>query len=417
MIVFWLVIALFVAGALLVMLPSLLQVRAAGLGADGASVAVHREHWQAVQAEARAGLLSPAQREAAEREIESRALADLAGPPTAGASVPAAAPDRRTALALGALIPLAAIALYLQLGRPDAAVPQPPAAVGAAAGAHAMTPEQVQQRVAALAERLAANPADADGWLMLGRSYTALGRYADGAAALRRAAALLPPNAGLLADLADLTGMAQGKRLAGEPARLVQAALDLDPRHVKALALAGSVAFEARDYPTARDYWERLVAVLPPDAPMLRGVRGSIAEATQLEAAAGAPASAAAAPAPAVAAGAEIRGEIELAPALAARVAPGDTVFVFARAVEGPRMPLAVQRFAAGSATRWAFVLDERSAMSPALRLGDAPKVIVGVRISKSGQATPASGDLIGESAPVAVGERALRVRVERVQP
>ena len=258
---------------------------------------------------------------------------------------------------------------------------------------------------------------------MLGRSYAALGRYADGATALKRAVDLLPPDAGLLADLADLTGMAQGRRLAGEPARLVQAALDLDPRHVKALALAGSVAFEARDYAAARDLWERLAAQLPAESPLLRSVRGSIAEATQLEggvvtttsttpAATAAPAPAAS-PSPA----AELRGEAELAPELAGRVAPTDTVFVFARAAEGPRMPLAVQRVPAGAATRWAFVLDDRSAMSPQWRLSGQSRVVVGVRISKSGQATPQPGDLVGESAPVAVGERALRVRIDRVQP
>ncbi len=136
---------------------------------------------------------------------------------------------------------------------------------------------------AALAERLQAQPQDLEGWLMLGRSYTALGRYADAVAAFRRAQALSPQDAGILADLADLTGMAQGKRLAGEPARLVQRALDLDPRHVKALALAGSVAFEAQDYAAARGYWQRLLAVVPPDSPLAKAMAGSIAQATQLE--------------------------------------------------------------------------------------------------------------------------------------
>ncbi len=425
MIVFWLVAALFVAGALLLLLPPLWQGGSRhGVASGAASLAVHREAWASLQAEVDAGVLGAEQLAAAQRELEQRALDDsrlATAPARAGA-------DRRAALMLGLLLPAAAALLYLQLGRPEAVVPQPVAAAPAAGGSgHALSREQIQQRVAALAERLREQPADAEGWLMLGRSYTALGRYADGATALKRAVDLLPPDAGLLADLADLTGMAQGKRLAGEPARLVQAALDLDPRHIKALALAGSVAFEARDYAAARDHWERLAAQLPPESPLLRSVRGSIAEATQLEGgvvttatattAAVTPATAPApSPAPAAPA-AELRGEVELAPELAGRVAPTDTLFVFARAVEGPRMPLAVQRLPAGAATRWAFVLDDRSAMAPQWRLSGQSRVVVGVRISKSGQATPQPGDLVGESAPVAVGERALRVRIDRVQP
>lgn len=419
MIVFWLVAALFVAGALLLLLPPLWQGGArAGVASGAASLAVHREAWASLQAEVDAGVLGAEQLAAAQRELEQRALDDsrLATAPTRTGA------DRRAAILLGLLLPAAAALLYLQLGRPEAVVPQPVAAAPAAGGSgHALSREQIQQRVAALAERLREQPSDAEGWLMLGRSYTALGRYADGATALKRAVDLLPPDAGLLADLADLTGMAQGKRLAGEPARLVQAALDLDPRHIKALALAGSVAFEARDYAGARDHWERLAAQLPPESPLLRSVRGSIAEATQLEGGvvttATTATTAAPAPGPATAPAAELRGEVELAPELAGRVAPTDTVFVFARAAEGPRMPLAVQRLPAGAATRWAFVLDDRSAMSPQWRLSGQSRVIVGVRISKSGQATPQPGDLVGESTSVAVGERALRVRVDRVQP
>ena len=93
---------------------------------------------------------------------------------------------------------------------------------------------------AVLAERLKSQPADVEGWVMLGRSYTVLSRYRDAATAFRRAIDLQPSNPNLLADLADVIAMSQGRRLAGEPARLIQAALDADPRHVKALALAGS---------------------------------------------------------------------------------------------------------------------------------------------------------------------------------
>ena len=224
----------------------------------------------------------------------------------------------------------------------------------------------------------------------------------------------VPGNATLLADLADVVAMAQGKRLAGEPARLIQQALDADPRHVKALALAGSVAFEARDHSAARGYWERVLALVPPDSDIARSMQGSIAQATKLEAAltAAAPATA---PAQAAVAGA-LTGEVSLSPALASRVAPGDTLFVFARAAEGPRMPLAIVRRPVGE---WpaSFSLDDAMAMAPNLKLSGFAQVVVSARISRSGNATPQSGDLIGQSAPVAPGVQGLRIVVDAVQP
>lgn len=327
----------------------------------------------------------------------------------AAAPAPAGPPARRTALAIGLGLPLASVALYLLVGSPQLAAPQAAAVPAAPGERHALSRPQLEQMAATLAERLQAQPVDAEGWRMLGRSYTVLGRYRDGAGALRRASELAPDDPDLLADLADLTGMAQGKRLAGEPARLVQKALDLDPRHSKALALAGSVAFEARDWAAARGYWERLVAVLPADSPLARSIQGSIAEATQLES--GTPA-----PAPAAAAPAVITGEITLDPALASRLQPGDTLFVFARAAEGPRMPLAVLKRPAGAAP-FSFRLDDTMAMAGGPKLSDASRVVVGVRLSRSGNATPQSGDLVGSSAPLDPRSQGVRIVVDQVQP
>jgi cytochrome c-type biogenesis protein CcmH len=401
MTVFWIVAALFVGGALLLMLPALMAPRAGAISVRGANQAAHDAALKEAEADLAAGLISPERLEQVQRDIERRRRTDEDGASDAADT----RPGRRSALAIALLLPLASVLAYLQLGRPDAVVPQ---LVAAPAGAqHAVTAEQIQQRVAVLAERLAAEPGDASGWLMLGRSYTALGRYADAATAFRKAVDLLPPDANLLADLADVAGMAQGKRLAGEPARLVQRALDIDPRHVKALALAGSVAFQARDFAAARGYWERVVAVVPPDSPVARSMRGSIAEAAQLEGA-----DAPAAPVSAVA----LQGEVIVSPALAARVQPGDTLFVFARAVQGQRMPLAIQRGPVGSGRR-AFRLDDSMAMAPGLRLSGFQQVMVGARISRSGQATPQPGDLTGQIGPVAPGAAALRITIDSVQP
>lgn len=193
---------------------------------------------------------------------------------------------RRETLLISAFVAFVAAGGYAWFGRPGTIEPGRP--VAPPVPGTLPSPEQVQQMVAALAERLRRQPDDAAGWARLGRSYVVLGRLHDAAIALRRAAELRPADAHLLSDLADVLALTRGKRFAGEPAALVQRALDADPRHPKALSLAGSVAFEAHDYAAARAYWERLLALLEPDSSGARSVRGSIAQASALAAAASA---------------------------------------------------------------------------------------------------------------------------------
>lgn len=424
MMVFWAIAALLLAGGLLMLLPPLWRPPAADRSAapEAVNLAVYRDQWREAERDREQAQLDPAQFDAARDDIRRRWLEEA----QAGASAATAQPARRTALVLALLIPLGSVLVYLQLGHPASLQPAAPVAAGAAAaGRHGVDAGQIQAMVAALAERLKAEPANAEGWLMLGRSYTALGRYQDAATAYTRAKDLLPGNPDVLADLADLLAMAQGRRLAGEPSRLIQQALDADPRHLKALALAGSAAFEARDYPGARGYWERLVAAAPADSEMARSVQSSIAQAVRLDTAsrggavagagaiAGTPVAAAA---PASAAPARVEGEVQLAAALVSKVAPGDTLFVFARAVDGPRMPVAILR---RPVERWParFRLDDTLAMSQALKLSGYPQVVVGARVSRRGDATPQPGDLVGSSGPVAVGTTDLQIVIDRVQP
>lgn len=425
MVMFWVVAALLLVGALLLLLPALWAPRAAVQGqAGGANVAVYRDQLREAERDLAADLITPDRFEQLRSEIQRRVLEDTQAAAATGGTLQ---PARRMAMGLALLIPAASIATYLALGEPEATAPFVPPAVSADGTRHEITEEQIQRMVAALADRLKAEPGNPEGWLMLGRSYTALGRYSDAVIAFRKASELMPGNANVLADLADVLGMSQDKRLAGEPARLVQQALDIDPRNVKALALAGSVAFEAKDYAAARGYWERLVAVVPPDSEMARSVQGSIAEARQLESGApGSPATpatpgatAAAAPpaAPAApAADVKLTGEVVLSPELAARVAAGDTLFVFARAAQGPRIPLAILRQPVG---QWPvrFKLDDSMSMAPDLKLSGHAQVVVGARVSKSGNAMPQSGDLVGQSGTVAHTAQGLRIVIDKTQP
>jgi cytochrome c-type biogenesis protein CcmH len=404
MLIFWIVAAMFSVGALLVLLPGLLRPRVGGVDASEAALAVHRDQWREAAADVETGRLGADQLAAARFEIDQRAREEGA----AGTRTPSAQPAqpaRRTAAALALLLPIASVCVYLALGDPQAATS--PAAVIAQ---HSTSPDQVQKMVAALAERLKAQPDDADGWTMLGRSYVALGRHRDAATALQRANALSPGNASLLADLADVLAMAQGRKLAGEPARMIQRALDADAKHVKALALAGTAAFEAKDYAAARGYWQRLLAEVPAESPLARSVGNSIAEATAQEGG-----SVAANDAKPAAARGGLGGDVVISAELAARVGAGDTLFIFARAAEGPRMPLAIVKRPAKLPA--AFTLDDSMAMSPQTTLSGASAVVVGARISKSGNATPQPGDLVGQIAAVKPGAQGLRIVIDRVQP
>jgi cytochrome c-type biogenesis protein CcmH len=402
MLVFWIVAVMFTVGALLVLLPGLLRPRAGGVDAGEAALAVHRDQWREAAADVESGHLDANQLAAARGEIDQRAREEAAG--AAGTAL--AQPARRTAITLALLLPAASVSLYLWLGDPQAAMSS-----AAVVAQHSTSPDQVQKMVAALADRLKAQPDDLEGWTMLGRSYVALGRHRDAATALQRANALSPGNASLLADLADVLAMAQGRKLAGEPARMIQRALDADPKHVKALALAGTVAFEAKDYASARGYWQRLLAEVPAESPLARSVGNSIAEAAALDG--GGTVLAANDAKPAAAAG--VSGDVSISAELAARVGPDDTLFIFARAAEGPRMPLAIIKRKAQLPA--AFTLDDSMAMSPQMKLSGFGAVVVGARISKSGNATPQPGDLIGQSAAVKPDAQGLRLVIDRVQP
>ena len=277
--------------------------------------------------------------------------------------------------------------------------------------------QQFAAAVAQLAQRLKTEPDNAEGWAMLARSYSRLGRHAEAVPAYEKAVALQGQDARLLADYADTLAVQNNRSLAGAPMKLVERALKIDPTSPKALALAGTDAFERKDYPAAVRHWETLAQGMPADSALMPELQGSIAQARQLGGlpkaaapfAAAAPAVAAAAmpapgPAPTQATAAPgasaLQGSVRLSPALAKLASPTDTVFIFARAAEGPRMPLAILRMQVKDLPL-KFTLDDSSAMSPATRLSQHPRVVVSARVSKSGQATPAPGDLVGQSAPV----------------
>ena len=320
-------------------------------------------------------------------------------------------PSGRLLIGLSACVLGLAIAGYAWKGSPGL---KPVAAAAAAApdAEEQAARKQIEEMVDKLAQRLKDKPDDATGWQMLGRSYTVLGRVDDALPAYAKAVALRGNDAGTLADYADALATKNGGQATAESDAIVARALLANPTHLKALALAGTSAFERADYASAVRYWEQMALSLPPDSPDAPRLQASLAEARKRGGiAAPATVTTATPAAPSAVANAGVSGTVALSPALAGKANPTDTVFVFARAAQGPRMPLAVLR-AQVKDLPLSYKLDDSMAMAPSARISGAAQVIVGARISKSGNAIPQPGDLAGESAPVAPGASGVAITI-----
>lgn len=390
MTLFWLLgAALAVAAAAWVLRP-LLAARGSGpLSRDAANVAVYRDQMRELEADLAAGTLAREDYERARSELEARLLQDVGQ----AAAKSSRSGGRAAAWGVGAAIPLVAAALYFMVGNPGA--------IDREATLQA-TAAQIESMIERLAAHLRENPDDVAGWKLLARSYGAMGRYAQAADAYARAAAREPRDAQLIADLADMLAMARGQSLQGEPEQLVLRALELEPANLKALALAGTAAFERGDYAGAAALWERMLPQVDKDSEEARSIQQNVSEARARAAQSKVPEKA----------HAGVQGTVSLSPKLKDQAAPDDTVFVFARAVDGPPLPLAVARVRVRDLP-YRFRLDDSMAMSPATKLSAFPNVVVSARVSKSGTPTAQPGDLQGASAPVANDASAVSVVID----
>lgn len=417
----WLALAALTAVALTFLLPPLWRARRGGAGGHAArNVALHREQLAELERDLRNGTLAREHYEESRRELEQRMLAD------AEAGEPQAAPtgrNRMLAAALLLMFPLTAVPLYLKLGSPQAVLEQPEAAPGTNAE-HGGDEAQFDQMIEKLAQRLRdKNPDDGQGWWLLASSYAQRGRFVEATAAFDRAARLVPGDAQLLADYADVQAMANGRRFDGKPDQLIRQALAANPANPKALMLAGSSAFLRQDYREAQSRWEALLRLLPPDSDDARMVAANIAEAGRMLAPETpskgrldnlAEFSARNETTPAKAS--TVSGTVSLSPALAARAAPNDRLRIFARAANGPRMPLAMVE-ARVKDLPLKFTLTDDMAMAPEMKLSAFPEVVVVARTAKSGAAQASSGDLQGTSGAVKLGSDGLRIVIDTVVP
>lgn len=276
---FWIIVAIMIAIALLfVVLPLLGRGKTlTAANRSDLNLSVYRDQLRELDSELAEGALSKEQYQSARSELESRVLEDS----SASAANTAAAPianGRGMAIAAAIVVPVFSVSLYLKLGQPGetSAVSKPPPA------SQQITQEQINAMVDSLAQKLKQNPDDAEGWAMLGRSYNAMRRYDEAADAYARAVALMPGNAQMLTDYADILAMKNGRSMLGEPEKVIQQALQIDPNNMKAIALMGTAHFQRKNYAAAIESWQKILSMVPPDSPVAASIKANISQAQGL---------------------------------------------------------------------------------------------------------------------------------------
>jgi cytochrome c-type biogenesis protein CcmH len=276
MILFWVLCAGLIVIALAFVLPPLLEQspkekEISDIDRKEANIAVYRDQLEELKADLNNGIISQHQLDQDTEDIERRLLEDTSADKTK--ATPKGVKSRRTAYTLAMAIPLIAVVFYLKVGSPEGISGAPvsrPGPASARMGSGERSAEQIAANVDKLAEKLKSNPSDVDGWIMLARSYTSMQRFGEAAGAYARATELRPNDADLWADYAFATAMAGNRTL------------KLDPNNAKALQLAGTAAFDAKDYKKAIQLWQRVLSKAPAGSDLAQAISERIDEARRL---------------------------------------------------------------------------------------------------------------------------------------
>jgi cytochrome c-type biogenesis protein CcmH len=404
-----------------VLWPLLRRREARSVDQSATNLGILRDQLADLEAERASGALSDANYAETKADLERRVIDEQQATPSAAAAAPARWYGRVTAAVVVLAVPILSAGLYAKFGNLDAF---DPLAQKGPDDVHSMSAGEMDKVIARLEERLKADPENAEGWSILARTQYQQRKFKEAADAYAKLTKLIPDDADLLADYADALAMANGRQLAGEPMELIQKALKIEPKQWKALAMAGTEAFDRKDYKLAVDYWERLRAAVPPESSIGQQIVRSIAEARQ---AGGMPPMADASPMPVApmrvkpaaqaqaAGGGKVSGTVSLSAKLAVNAKPEDTVVVFARPAEGSKMPLAITRMQVKDLPAQ-FSLDDSMAMSPDAKLSKFPEVVIAARIAKGGMGMPQAGDMEGFSKPVKTGTVGINVEIDQVR-
>jgi cytochrome c-type biogenesis protein CcmH len=451
---FWVISGILIVVALLFIVPTLLKSRnekEERVERDAVNLTVYRDQLVELEKDLENDILTQEQYNQSRQELQQRMLQDIPDQEEVVIKKSGGFANIAVSTLIVMTFPIAAVYLYLEIGDTRGLLPQ----------AQLANATQMQQHPGSSSEattghdnfmsvldnlitRLNNNPEDVEGWFMLARTYAIMKRYDESASTYATLNEMIPNDPQILSDYADVLAMTNEGSLIGKPAELIAEALSLDPEYPKALALAGTVEYEKKEFNQAAVYWERLLAVIPAESQLAQSVKESIADAKNL---AGEEAGIQPAPVQVADAGSNntdkansnsnssdmasqqlfpdatstpseeplslsISGTVAISDTLSSSVNPNDTLFIYARAETGPKMPLAILRLKAADLPT-AFTLTDEMAMTPAMKLSSFPNVVIEARISKSGQAVPASGDLQGLSSPVKVGDNNIAIKID----
>ena len=398
-----------------------------------ANAAVYKDQIRDLEKEYGLGNLSSEELQIAKDELARRLLEDV------GDSAQIAKPTPQAwrapwvwVMSFVFLVPVAACVMYAVMGQPLAL--NPAALQAEAEQGSDISPEKMTEMATALTRRLQDEPNQVDGWIMLARVQRAREQFDESDAAFRKALALSKDD-NLAIEHAEVLAQKNQGNFAGQPWAIIQRVLTVDPQHLNALLLAGSASYSELNYRSALRFWERAREVVEPASPEAPELDRAIAQTREkmglppapsrsnaMASAQGQPNTNSANNGASVSnnsAGASnnqantarITGRVSVIKELADKVAPTDTVFVFATPVSGSRMPLAIVRTTADKLP-FDFVLDDSTSMNPSAKLSSMTEVTVKVRISKSGQAMAQPGDLGVSLTPVKLGSSGLNLMV-----
>ena len=419
MIIFWIICAFLLVIALLFVILPLWRgnLKNSIVQRDRANLEIFRDQIAEMDADLRNGLLTQEMYEQGKRELQSR-LVDEVGEAQNISPVAVRDPLKILTLVLAVIVPVVVVGLYWQVGSQDAVLSQ-----GSNDNAAQFASVNSDTALKELEAKVAAQPLDGERLFQLARSYANMERYTEAAQAYDKLTKMVPNEAQLWADYADVLAMAAGKTLVGTPTKLLKKALALEPDNFKALALSGTAAMERRDYAAAIVYWEKVLKLIPHDNENAEIVAEGIQHARVMMAQQPGgkvpvqSAQAVQAESQGVQAGKEaISGTVVLSGAVKAQASPEDTLFVLVRAAEGPKMPLAIIRKQVKDLPL-KFTLDDSTAMTPQMKLSNFEQVVVIAKVSKSGNPITQPGDLQGMSAVIKPGTKRLKLVIDQAAP
>ena len=397
---FWIITILMVVAGLALLLPALRGKKSSDPdGNREQNISIARERMSELKNELEAGTLSKETYEETLEELEKGLLIDVADVDGTAASISAAPAGKMIMIALVVLVPLLSFGLYDLLGSPqylDVAGPGNHSSMSSNTSVPSTAKElpSMEEMIVGLKKKTAENPDDPNAWYLLGRLYAATEQFPLSVEAYEKLVVVSDRQATALVVLADSLAMTQGGKLAGRPISLVKEALEKEPAHTTALWMAGQAAADHKQYLEAIDYWQRAAQGLQDDKEMLAELRTMIDEAVVLAKGAGLEVADVSLPSlPEALPGNSISIEVTIDPSLLQQIGENDVLFIFARAVSGPPMPLAAIKRQARELPV-SIVLDDSSLLRPGTSLSQFEQLKLGARVSRSGQPVAQSGDL-----------------------